>query len=61
MKTYEYGEKAKCELAKQRSLEALDARLARHERVTRFTLSAVLILAGMSLALLAAHLFSHAN
>jgi cell division protein FtsL len=45
------------EQAKQRSLEAIDARLARHEKVTRFTLVLVVILAGLALALLATHLF----
>jgi hypothetical protein len=45
------------EQAKQRSLEAIDARLARHEKVTRFTLVLVLILAGLALALLATYLF----
>jgi hypothetical protein len=61
MKAYEYNDKAKQEQAKQRSLEAIDARLARHETVTRFTLVLVLILAGLSLALLATHLFNHSS
>lgn len=61
MKAFDYSDKAKHEQAKQRSLEAIDARLARHETVTRFTLIAVLILAGLSLALLAVHLFNHSN
>jgi cell division protein FtsL len=45
------------EQAKQRSLEAIEVRLARHEKVTRFTLTMVVILAGLALALLATHLF----
>jgi hypothetical protein len=61
MKAYDYGEKGKHDQAKQRSLEALDARLARHETVTRLTLILVLILAGTSLALLAAHLSNHSS
>jgi hypothetical protein len=61
LKAYDYSDKAKHEQAKQRSLEAIDARLARHRAVTRFTLIVVLILAGLSLALLAVHLFNHSN
>jgi hypothetical protein len=61
MKAYDYTDKAKHEQAKQQSLEAIDARLARHEAVTRITLILVLILAGLSLALLATHLFNHSN
>ena len=61
MKAFDQSEKGKHDQAKQRSLEALDARLARHETVTRFTLILVLSLAGLSLALLATHLFSHPN
>jgi hypothetical protein len=56
MKAYDYTEVAKHE---QRSLEAIDARLARYEKVTRTTLILVVILGGLSLALLAAHLFKH--
>jgi hypothetical protein len=61
MKAYDYTEKAKHDQATQRSLAAIDARLARHETVTRLTLIAVVILAGLSLALLAVHLFNHSN
>jgi hypothetical protein len=61
LKAYDYSDKAKHEQAKQRSLEAIDARLARHRAITRFTLIVVLILAGLSLALLAVHLFNHSN
>ncbi|QRM32712.1 hypothetical protein [Microvirga sp. VF16] len=61
MKAYDYAEKAKYEQAKQRSLKAIDARLARHENVTRFILILVLIIAGLSLALLATHLFNRSN
>jgi hypothetical protein len=61
MKAYDDNEKAKYEQAKQRSLAAIDARLARHEKVTRIILILVLILAGLSLALLATHLFNHSN
>lgn len=59
MKAYDYTEKARHEQAKQRSLEAIDARLERHEKVTRFTLVLVVILAGLALALLATHLVDH--
>jgi hypothetical protein len=61
MKAYDYTEKARHELAKQRSLEAIDARLARHAKVTRIILILLLILAGLSLALLATHLFNHSS
>jgi hypothetical protein len=61
MKAYDDTHKAKHEQAKQRSLEATDARLARHEKVTRTTLILVVILAGLSLALLAAQLINHSN
>jgi len=61
MKAYDYSDKARHDQAKQRSLEAVDARLARHEKVTRIILTLVLILAGMTLALVANHLFSHSN
>jgi hypothetical protein len=54
MKAYDHSDKAKHEQAKQRSLEAIDARLTRHEKVTRFTLALVVIL-----ALLSTHLFDH--
>ena len=61
MKAYDHTEKAKHELEKQRSLKGIDAELARHQKVTRIILIAVLILAGLSLALLAAHLIDHSN
>ena len=61
MKAYDYTEKAKHEQAKQRSLAAIDARLARHEKVTRIILVVVLVLAGLTFALLATHLFGHSN
>jgi hypothetical protein len=59
MKAYDNTAKAKHDEAKQRSLEAIDARLARHEKVTRIVLLLVVVLAGLSLALLATHLFDH--
>ncbi len=59
MKAYDHTKRAEHEQAKQRSLEGIEARLARHEKVTRFTLVLVLILAGLALALLATHLFDH--
>ena len=61
MKAYDYTEKAKLEQAKQQSLKAIDARLARYEKLTRSTLILVLVLAGLSLALLVTHLFNHSN
>ena len=61
MNAYDYTEKARHEQAKQRSLEAIDARLARHEKVTRLTLILVVILAGLSLVLLATHLIELSN
>ena len=61
MKAYDDTAKARHDQAKHRSLEAIDARLARHEKVTRITLTLVLILAGLTLALLANHLFGHSN
>jgi hypothetical protein len=61
MKAYDDTHKAKHELAKQQRLEAIGARLTRHENVTRTTLILVLILAGLSLALLVTHLFNHLN
>jgi cell division protein FtsL len=42
---------------KEQRLEAIDARLARHEKVIRITLVIVVILAGLALALLAQQLF----
>ena len=57
MKAYDYTDKARHDQAKQRSLKAIDAPLARHEKVTRITLILVLILAGLTLAVLAKHLF----
>ena len=56
MKAYKNTEKAKHELAKQRSLQAIDARLTRHKKLTQITLILVLILVGLSLALLATYL-----
>ena len=61
MKAYDYTHKAKHERAKQQRLDAIDARLARHEKVTRTTLILVVILAGLSLALLVTHLINHSN
>ncbi|MGF9759421.1 hypothetical protein AAII07_29920 [Microvirga sp. 0TCS3.31] len=61
MKAYNSTDKARHDWAKQRSLEAIDARLVRHEKVARITLIMVLILAGLTLALLANHLFGHSN
>ncbi len=61
MKAYDYTDKARHDQARQRSVEAVDARLARHEKVTWITLMLVLILAGLTLALLANHLFGHSN
>jgi hypothetical protein len=61
MKAYDYTEKAKLEQAKQQSLKAIDARLARYEKLTRSTLILVLVLAGLSLALLVTHLFTRSN
>jgi hypothetical protein len=61
MKACDYTKKAKHEQAKQRSLEAIDARLARHEKITQITLILVVILAGLSLALLVTQLINHSN
>ena len=61
VKAYDYTDKARHDQAKQRSLEAIGARLARHEKVTWIALTLVLILAGLTLALLANHLFGHSN
>lgn len=61
MKAYDYTEKAKHDQAKQRSLAAIDARLARHEKVTRIILVVILILSGLTLALLATHLIDRSN
>ncbi|WP_404295109.1 hypothetical protein ACD578_27375 (plasmid) [Microvirga sp. RSM25] len=61
MKAYDDTKKAKHEQAKQRSLEAIDARLARHEKVTRIILTLVLISAGLTLTLLATHLIDLSN
>jgi cell division protein FtsL len=61
MKAYDDTKKAKHELAKQRSLEAIDARLTRHEKVTWVTLILVLILAGLSLALLVTQIINLSN
>jgi hypothetical protein len=61
MKVYDYTDKAEHDRARQQSLKAIDAPLARHEKVTWITLTLVLILAGLTLALLANHLFGHSN
>jgi hypothetical protein len=61
MKAYDDTDKARHDQAKQRSLEAIDARLVRHEKVTWVILTLFVILAGLTLALLANHLFSHSN
>ncbi|MBD2750970.1 hypothetical protein IC232_30525 [Microvirga sp. BT688] len=61
MKAYDDTDKARHDQAKQRSLKAIDARLARHEKVSRITLILALILAGLTLALLANHLVGHSN
>ncbi len=47
------------DLEKQAKLDAIEARLAYHEKVTRILLVVVLILAGLALALLASHLLDH--
>jgi hypothetical protein len=44
------------ELEKQRKVDLIEARLARHEKVTRLTLTVVMILAGLALALVVTHL-----
>lgn len=59
MKAYDYTERAKDEQAKQQRLRTIDARLARHEKLTQITLILVLVLVGLSLALLAAQLINH--
>jgi cell division protein FtsL len=61
MKAYDNTHKAKHEQAKQQRLEAIDARLARHEKVTWITLILIVILAGLSLALLVTQLINHSN
>ncbi|MBM6582448.1 hypothetical protein ILT44_19780 [Microvirga sp. BT689] len=61
MNAYDYSDKAKQDQAKQRRLEAIDARLARHEKITRIILVLVLILGGLTLALLATHLIDRSN
>ena len=61
MRAYDHSEKAKHEQAKQRSLEAIDLRLARHEKLTRITLILVVILAGLSLAVLVTQLINYSN
>jgi hypothetical protein len=49
MKIYE-GEK-------QQKLDAVQARLAQHEKITRIVLVVMVILAGLALVVLAHHLF----
>jgi hypothetical protein len=61
MKAYDYPEKDKHDLAKQQSLAAIDARLARHEKVTQLILAVVLVVAGLMLALLLTQLFNLPN
>lgn len=61
MKAYDYTEKGQHGLAKQQSLKAIDARIKRHEKVTWIILVLVVILAGLSLALLATHLINYSN
>jgi cell division protein FtsL len=61
MKAYDNTHKAKHEQAKQQRLEAIDARLARHEKVTWITLILVVILAGLSLALLVTQIINHSK
>jgi NaMN:DMB phosphoribosyltransferase len=61
MKSYDYTDKGTPDQAKQRSLAAIDARLARHEKVTRVVLVMVLALGGLTLALVATHLIGHSN
>jgi hypothetical protein len=61
MNGYDDTGAAKHDQAKRRSLEAIDARLARHEKITRIILIAVVVFGGLTLALVAAHLFDHSN
>jgi hypothetical protein len=61
MNVYGYTDKGKPDQAKQRSLAAIDARLARHEKVSRIILVMVLVLSGLTLALVATHLIGHSN
>ena len=60
MKAYDVTKKVEYGPAK-RSLDPIDARLARREPVTRLTLILVVIVAGLWLALLAAYLFNHSS
>jgi hypothetical protein len=46
------------EWEKLQELDRIKARLARHETVTRITLTMIVILAGLALALLAQHLLT---
>jgi hypothetical protein len=61
MNGYDDTGAAKHDQAKQRSLEAIDARLARHEKMTRIILIVVVISGGLILALLATHLIDQSN
>ncbi len=61
MNGYDDTGTARHDQAKQRSLEAIDARLARHEKVTRIVLVMVLVLGGLALALVVTHLIDHSN
>jgi hypothetical protein len=61
MKVYDCTDKRKPDRTKQRSLAAIDARLARHEKVSRIILVMVLVLGGLTLALVATPLIDHSN
>jgi hypothetical protein len=57
----DHTDKAKHDQPKQRSLEAIDVRLACHEKISRIILVVVLIVGGLTLALLTAHLIDRSN
>ena len=61
MNGYDHTGAAKHDQAKQRKLEAIDARLARHETVSQIILVVVLVLSGLTLAFLVTHLFSQSK
>ena len=61
MNGYDDTGAAKHDQAKRRSLEAIDARMARHEKVTRILLITVMVLGGLILALLATLPLEHSN
>jgi lipopolysaccharide export LptBFGC system permease protein LptF len=46
---------------KQQKLDAVEAQLARHQKLTRITFMVILILAGLALAVVAKHLFDHST